>query len=144
MLLCFSVTALPMLVLWCYTEAVKLILLYAIGLQCYCVFDVTISCNVTLLLIYQCYCILLCFLTWLLMLLYGIQPYLFTVLLMLLYATIVTCSYDTRVNIWYSVTLLLCYKCYYILLCYRVTKYGIASCYCVINVTICCSVTVLP
>ena len=49
----------------------------------------------------------------------------------------------TLVIIWHSVTLLLCYKCYCMLLCYRVTKYGIVSCYCVINVTICCSVTVI-
>ena len=125
-----------------YTATVKLIILYAIGLRCYCVFDVTICCNVALLLITSTtvsYCVILfgywCY--------YMVQRYLFTVLLMLLYATMIPCSCDTRVNIWYSVTLLLCYKCYCMLLCYRVTKYGIASCYCVINATICCSVTLI-
>ena len=137
--------------LWCYIAAVKLILLYAIGLHYYCAFDVTICCNVTLLRIYQYYCILLCYLTWLLLLRGIALP--FYCVINIAIASIITCSFDTRVNIWYNVTLLLCYYdkiqqnvtlllCYCMLQRYLVTilltlLYGmVLPCNCVTNVTI--------
>ena len=140
----------------CYFVTVLLMLLDVMVLYCSCETNLTICYWVTLLLCFLCNYMLQCYTVTnllvllyptvfsylLLMFLYGIALPIYCVI-NILYGTIITCSDDTRVNIWHSVTLLLCYKCYCMLLCQRITKYGIASCYCVTNFTICCSVTLI-